>query len=331
MDTSGGFMSSRLRIGALGNSKILQRFIQTPEMSEIGSIDIIATRSKESALVAGASYPDKQVLVGYEAVLEHKDLDAVYICLPAGLHFEWAKKVLDAGKHVLIEKPAVLSAHEARTLDEIAVARKLVLMEAWWYRFHPLVQSLRQLLDSNTLGAIRHISSSFSYVNSDPNDSRWKVELGGGALNDMFSYHIDFLNYVMGIQNRDVDLIQAFSSSQHGVDASIAAELITNKGVVCNFMAGLNRPSLCKTFILGEKGSVEIPHLRIMPEFSDVSYTHYSSLGVQTIKFPASNAYSLMLDAFAIACLNNRESPVKPEDTIANTELLERIKAARDE
>ncbi len=204
-------------------------------------------------------------------------------------------------------------------------------MEAWWYRFHPLVQSLRQLVDSNTLGAIRHISSSFSYVNSDPNDSRWKVELGGGALNDMFSYHIDFLNYVMGIQNRDVDLIQAFSSSQHGVDASIAAELITNKGVVCNFMAGLNRPSLCKTFILGEKGSVEIPHLRIMPEFSDVSYTHYSSLGVQTIKFPASNAYSLMLDAFAIACLNNGESPVKPEDTIANTELLERIKAARDE
>lgn len=324
-------MSGKLRIGALGNAKILRRFTQTPEVSAFGQIDVIATRSKESALVASEGYPNKKVLVGYEPVLELKDLDAVYVCLPAGLHYEWAKKALEAGKHVLVEKPAVLSAHEARTLDEIAVANKLVLMEAWWYRFHPLVQSLHQLVASNALGAIRHISSSFSYVNSDPNDSRWKAEMGGGALYDMFSYHIDFLNYVMGIRNQDVELIQAFSSSRHGVDASISAELITNKGVVCNFMAGLNRPSLCKTFILGEKGSVEIPHLRIMPEFNDISYTHYSNIGIQTIEFPASNAYSLMLDAFAMACLNKGESPVKPGDTIVNTELLERIKAARDE
>jgi predicted dehydrogenase len=324
-------MSGKLRIGALGNAKILRRFTQTPEVSAFGQIDVIATRSKESALVASEGYPNKKVLVGYEPVLELKDLDAVYVCLPAGLHYEWAKKALEAGKHVLVEKPAVLSAHEARTLDEIAVANKLVLMEAWWYRFHPLVQSLHQLVASNALGAIRHISSSFSYVNSDPNDSRWKAEMGGGALYDMFSYHIDFLNYVMGIRNQDVELIQAFSSSRHGVDASISAELITNKGVVCNFMAGLNRPSLCKTFILGEKGSIEIPHLRIMPEFNDISYTHYSNIGIQTIEFPASNAYSLMLDAFAMACLNKGESPVKPGDTIVNTELLERIKAARDE
>ena len=324
-------MSGKLRIGALGNAKILRRFTQTPGVSAFGQIDVIATRSKESALVASEGYPNKKVLVGYEPVLELKDLDAIYVCLPAGLHYEWAKKALEAGKHVLVEKPAVLSAHEARTLDEIAVANKLVLMEAWWYRFHPLVQSLHQLVASNALGAIRHISSSFSYVNSDPNDSRWKAEMGGGALYDMFSYHIDFLNYVMGIRNHDVELIQAFSSSQHGVDASISAELITNKGVVCNFMAGLNRPSLCKTFILGEKGSIEIPHLRIMPEFNDISYTHYSNIGIQTIEFPASNAYSLMLDAFAMACLNKGESPVKPGDTIVNTELLERIKAARDE
>jgi len=324
-------MSSKLRIGALGNSKILQRFIQTPEMSVSGSIDIIATRSNESALAASESYPNKKVLVGYETLLERKDLDAIYVCLPTGLHFEWAKKVLEAGKHVLVEKPAVLSAQEARTLDEIAGAKKLVLMEAWWYRFHPLVQSLRQLIASDAIGTIKHISSSFSYINSDPNDSRWQPELGGGALYDMFSYHIDFLNYVMQIRNQDIYLIQAFSSLRYGVDASISAELITNKGAVCNFMAGLNRPSLCKTFILGEKGSIEVPQLRIMPEFGEVSYAHHSHSGVRTMGFPTANAYSLMLDAFALACLKNTESPVKPEDTIANTELLERIKAARDE
>lgn len=324
-------MSGKLRIGALGNSKTLRRFIQAPEMSAFGQIDAIATRSKESAVVAKESYPDREILIGYEAVLEHHDLDAIYICLPTGLHFEWAKKALEAGKHVLIEKPAVLLANEARILNEIATANNVLMMEAWWYRFHPLVQSLRQLIHSGSLGEIKHISSSFSYINSDPGDSRWNPDLGGGALYDMFSYHVDFLNYVMGIRNQDIDRIQAFARMKYGVDAAIGAELITQSGTVCNFMAGLDRPSLCKTFILGEKGSLEIPHLRIMPEFKEASYTHFSKLGMQTMEFSPFNAYRLMLDTFALACLEGRASPVKVEDTIANTQLLERIKAARDD
>ena len=330
-DLCGGFMSGKLRIGALGNSKILRRYIQVPEINSFGKIDAIATRSKESAVVAKEGYPDRDILIGYESAIEHQDLDAIYICLPAGLHFKWAKKALEAGKHALIEKPAVLLADEARILSEIATANKLLMMEAWWYRFHPLVQSLHQLIHSGSLGEIKHISSSFSYVNSDQRDSRWNPELGGGALYDMFSYHVDFLNYVMGIRNQDIDLIQAFASMRRGVDASIAAELITKSGVVCNFMAGLDRPSLCKTFILGEKGSLEIPHLRILPEFKEASYTHFSNLGMQTVEFPSCNAYGVMLDAFAAACLRGGAAPVKVEDTIVNTELLERIKAARDE
>ena len=97
-------MSGKLRIGALGNAKILRRFTQAPEMSAFGQIDVIATRSKESALVAVESYPNKKVLVGYEPVLELKDLDAIYVCLPAGLHYEWAKKALEAGKQRSTDK-----------------------------------------------------------------------------------------------------------------------------------------------------------------------------------------------------------------------------------
>lgn len=324
-------MSNRLRIGALGNSRILKRFIQNPEISVNGCIDVVATRSNESATLARESYPNKLILIGYEAVLERQDLDAIYISLPPGLHFQWAKKSLEAGKHVLVEKPAVLNVHEAKILQEIAQENKLILMEAWWYRFHPLIHSLRQLIASDSLGAIKFISSNFSYINSDPSDSRWKSELGGGALYDMFSYHVDFLNYVMGISNQNVELIQAFSRVKYEVDACVSAELVTYDGTVCNLMAGLDRPSLCKTFIVGERGSIEIPHIRVMPEFQESSFIHFTTSGGKSTKFAQVNAYALMMDAFAIACLEGRDSPVPIEETLQNTQLLERVKLAMHE
>ncbi len=324
-------MTGKLRIGALGNSRVLSRFMPASQSHLVGQIEIIATRSQQSAEVARERYPDRLVVVGYEELLEREDVDAIYVCLPPALHFLWAKKSLEAGKHVLIEKPAVLTANEAVTLGQIASSNQLLAMEAWWYRFHPLIHSLRQLIASGVLGNIKHVSSSFSYVNSDPKDSRWISELGGGALYDMFSYHIDFLNYVLGIRNQDIDLIQAFASKQSGVDACVAAELITHSGTVCNFMAGLNKPSLCKTFIIGDQGSVEVPHVRVLPEFVQASYIYYSHQGPQVVEFPQMDAYILMLKNFSQSCVNRLESPVLIEDTVANTLLLERVKAAIDE
>jgi predicted dehydrogenase len=324
-------MFDKLRVGALGNSKILKRFIQLPEVSSIASIYAIATRSAQSALIASEQYPDRQIFDSYEAAIESPDIDAIYICLPTALHFIWAKKALSAGKNVLIEKPAVMLPEEAIALNALAENTNLILMEAWWYRFHPLVESLRDLISLNKLGTIRQISSSFSYINSEPNDSRWKAELGGGALYDMFSYHVDFLNYVMGIRNHNIELVQSFAQLRLEVDAAISAELITDKGVVCNFMAGLNRPSLCKTFVMGDAGSVEIPHVRVLPEFGNAEYFIYKNDETQQVKFATANAYARMFNEFALACIHKLPSPVPFLDTITNTELLARIKFARDE
>ena len=324
-------MAEKLKIGALGNSKMLRRFIQSPEISSLATIDVIATRSEDSALIARKKYPDRIICNSYEAAIEMKDLDAIYICLPTGLHFSWAKKAIEAGKSVLIEKPAVLESQDAIILDGLAKAKQVLLMESWWYRFHPLVESLRKLISSGCLGNIRHISSSFSYVNPDVNDSRWQAELGGGALYDMFSYHVDFLNYVLGIRNQNIELVQAFARYQHGVDACISSELITDNGAVCHFAAGLDRPSLCKTFIIGEAGTVEIPHLRILPEFGESRYILYKNGEPQIISFEVADAYALMFNQFASACLYGEPSPIPFLDTINNTQLLERIKTARDE
>lgn len=324
-------MSSRIRVGALGNARILKRFITDHEVNPLIDFQMIATRSAIAADKARQTYPKKLIAQHYEDALESKDLEAIYICLPSGLHFTWAEKALAAGKNVLIEKPAVIKAEDAQTLAALAQSRQLIVMEAWWYRFHPLVKAVRDLIASESLGKIRFITSNFSYVNTDLSDSRWKADLGGGALNDLFCYHVDFLNHVMGIKNQDVVLVQAFSQTSQGVDASTSAELVTNTGVVCQFVSAINRHSMCKTFIVGERGSLEIPHLRILPEMGASMFMRHDSSGTTTHSFDATDAYLLMLNAFADAVIHKRPPQAGADDMIENTKLLTRIRVASQE
>ena len=324
-------MSSRIRVGALGNARILKRFIVDHEVNPLIDFQLIATRSAIAAEKARQTYPTKMITQRYEDALASKDLEAIYICLPSGLHFMWAEKALEAGKSVLIEKPAVLKAEDAQALAALAQSRQLIVMEAWWYRYHPLVKKIRALIASESLGKIRFITSNFSYVNSDLSDSRWKADLGGGALNDLFCYHVDFLNHVMGIKNEHIELIQAFSQIREGVDASISAELVTNTGVVCQFVSGINRHSMCKTFIVGERGSLEIPHLRILPEMGASMFMRHDSSGTANYSFDATDAYLLMLDAFADAVIHKRPPDAGADDMIENTKLLTRIRLASQE
>ena len=324
-------MSNQIRVGALGNARILSRFIMDGVINPLIDFSTIATRSASAAEKAHQTYPTKTITESYDAALASKDVEAIYICLPSGLHFTWAEKALKAGKNVLIEKPAVLNAEDAQALVALAHSSQLIVMEAWWYRFHPLVEALRAVVSSGVLGEIRLISSSFSYVNTDVSDSRWNADLGGGALNDMFCYHIDFLNYVMGIKNEHIELVQAISQMRHGVDASISAELITNTGTVCQFMSGINRHSMCKTFIVGEKGSIEIPHLRVLPEMGASTFMLHTASGTIIHSFEATDAYLLMLDNFANAITQKRFVHPGLEDMIENTKLLTRIRLASQE
>jgi predicted dehydrogenase len=324
-------MSKQIRVGALGNARILSRFILDGVINPLIDFSAIATRSASAAAKARQTYPTKTVTESYDEALASQDVEAIYICLPSGLHFTWAEKALQAGKNVLIEKPAVLKAEDAQALAALAQSRQLIVMEAWWYRFHPLVEALRAVVSSGVLGEIRLISSSFSYVNTDVSDSRWKADLGGGALNDMFCYHIDFLNHVMGIKNEHIELVQAISQMRHGVDASISAELITNTGAVCQFMSGINRHSMCKTFILGEKGSLEIPHLRVLPEMGRSTFMLHNASGTTVHSFEATDAYLLMLDGFAETITQKRFAHPGLEDMIENTKLLTRIRLASQE
>ena len=316
-----------MKIGLIGCGSWGRKHGQTLSvLGVLGAIaDVDSARSGALASDLGCVALDIQDLIG------EPSLDGIVIAVPPMVQPALALRAIAAGKNVLIEKPAVLTTEDAQALASLAQSRRLIVMEAWWYRYHPLIEALRTVIASEALGKIRLIASSFSYVNTDLSDSRWKAELGGGALNDMFCYHVDFLNHVMGIKNEHVDLVQAFSQIRQGVDASISAELVTTSGAVCQLMSGINRPSMCKTFILGEKGSLEIPHLRVLPEMGSSKFMLHNASGTTTYSFEATDAYLLMLKAFAEAVIHKQAPDSGAEDMIENTKLLSRIRLASQE
>src|SRR5205823_10308096 len=126
----------------------------------------------------------------YEALLNDPDIDAVYIPLPNGLHAKWTIAALEAGKHVLCEKPFAANAAEAQRAADAASGTGLEVMEAFHWRYHPLAARARDIIASGELGAIRRIDAAMCFPLFKRGDIRWRWDLAGGALMDAGCYPI---------------------------------------------------------------------------------------------------------------------------------------------
>ena len=145
----------------------------------------------------------------YEELLDCGEIDAVYIPLPNHLHVPWSIKALEAGKHVLCEKPIALSAIEAqKLLDASKKHPELKIMEAFMYRHHPQWQKARELATSGEIGSLQTIQAFFSYYNTDPTDIRNMAGIGGGGLMDIGCYTISLARFIFGAEPQKVCLVQ---------------------------------------------------------------------------------------------------------------------------
>src|SRR5438105_9454527 len=186
--------SRRLGWGVLGAAHIARRaMLQAIAASQNGQVVAMASRDPGQARELLAPYPDARVLQSYDSLLMDPRVDAVYNPLPNSLHREWTLRALDAGKHVLCEKPIALNSAEA---EEMAAAAKRAgkhLMEALMYRFHPatreFVEGLREPL---------FVQTSFGFTAHDPRDIRRQASLGGGALLDVGCYAVSVTRWILG-------------------------------------------------------------------------------------------------------------------------------------
>jgi len=198
-------MTQILRWGVLGAAKIADKRV-VPAIRNSGNARVTAVASRDAARAQAFARQHQidQVLDSYEAVVESDDVDAVYIPLTTAHHFEWCKKALAAGKHVLCEKPIALRADEVRELIALRDATGLVCAEAFMVAHHPQWAFVRDSLAQGLLGELKRVEGCFTYFNDDPNAFRNNRELGGGGVRDIGVYPVVTTRIATGLEPTSV-------------------------------------------------------------------------------------------------------------------------------
>ncbi len=193
---------TKIRWGVLSTARIGQNHV-IPAMQQgtYCAVTAIASRDRERAESVAQKFGIAKAYGSYEELLNDPDVDAIYIPLPNEQHVPWSIKTLEAGKHVLCEKPIALTADEAQTLvDAAARYPQLKIMEAFMYRFHPQWLRAKQLVSDGAIGDLRTIQSFFAYSNLDPTNIRNQADHGGGGLMDIGCYNISFSRFIFGVE-----------------------------------------------------------------------------------------------------------------------------------
>jgi predicted dehydrogenase len=193
-------MSERpLQIGILGAARIAPMALIRPAQ-KVAEVEVAAVAARDSARARkfAAKHGIGRVHDGYDDLLNDPDLDAIYNPLPNALHCEWTIRALEAGKHVLCEKPLASNEAEARLMKTAAERAGRVLTEAFHWRYHPLTTRVGELLESGDLGAVRHIEVSTCVPFVIPGDIRYQYALGGGASMDIGCYAVSILRFLGG-------------------------------------------------------------------------------------------------------------------------------------
>lgn len=217
-----------LRIGILGAARITDMAVLKPA-KELG-IDVrsVAARNIDRAMAYAVKHGIPHVGRSYEAILDDPDVTAVYIPLPAALHAHWTLAAIDAGKHVLCEKPFTANTAQAKLVADAAAARSdVVVMEAYHSGHHPSLRRLRDIVASGVLGDILTARATFAVAIPPRNDIRWNVGLGGGSLLDVGYYPVRLLRDLFG----EADVVEARADVRKDVDSSLTATLQFSGGI----------------------------------------------------------------------------------------------------
>lgn len=190
-----------MRLGLIAAARITERAIAEParDLDDI-TLTVVGARDLARAQQAAINWNIERAVGSYEEVIDSDDVDAVYIATPNALHRKWAIDALRSGKHVLCEKPLAANATEAREMVAVAEETGLILMEAFHWRYHPLVAQMQAMLDAGVIGDIEGADAAFDLAEGriPMTDIRWDYSIAGGALMDLGCYPVQWLRWLLG-------------------------------------------------------------------------------------------------------------------------------------
>jgi predicted dehydrogenase len=284
----------------------------------------IASRNPEKAKSAATELGIPKYYGAYQEMLFDPEIDAVYNPLPNHLHVPWSMKCLEAGKHVLCEKPLALTAEEASgLLDMSKKYPDLKIMEAFMFRFHPQWHKAKELVRDGSIGNLKTIHSIFAYYNVDATNIRNMADIGGGGLMDIGCYNVSLSRLIFDAEPRKVFGLVEFDP-KFNTDRLASAILDFGNGT-STFTCSTQLFNFQRVNIFGTSGRIEIEIPFNAPGDKPCRLWHQNSQETREIVFDAVDQFTIQCDEFSQAVLNNSPVPYPLEDGVENMKVIEAI------
>jgi predicted dehydrogenase len=330
-------MVDTLRWGILGTGNIAHQFAEGVRDAKRSRIVAVGSRTPTNAQAFAKQFDIERAYGSYAALIADEQVDAVYVSLPNTMHHEWAIAALRAGRHVLCEKPLAANAEEAREMFRVAGESRRLLVEAFMYRTHPMMQQVVQHVRDGAIGELRLIRASFSYCTRKIDGNiRFDPALAGGALMDIGCYCIDLSRLLADESPDDVHAVGHLHST--GVDDYAAGTLSYPGGLIAGFTCGMSVQADNTAYLCGSEGYISIP-IPWKPPRQGAEYTlacmtpprlERSARQPQpprTMKIDAPMAlYGMEADAFAASVLDDRPSFMPADHSLDNMDSLDRMR-----
>jgi predicted dehydrogenase len=318
-------MSEPLRLGILGAARIAP-YAVLKHARKLDSVEVVAMAEEyhpeEYLLRYAKKHGIPRTYRSFDALLANPDIDAVYVPLPIGMHADWCIKAIEAGKHVLCEKPFAANAVEADRVLRVAEQTDLVVAEAMHFRYHPLVNRVRDIIRSGEIGSITRIDATFSAY-WPFTDFRFNYETGGGGTIDMGCYPIGFIRAV----TEEEPSVHEATAGLYGalIDRWMRARLRLPSGGDVRLFVGMRCSNLLSVSmkIRGSAGSIGILNF-IKPEVYHRMKIRTAD-GVRRERVPGGSTYGAQLAAFAEAVRTGTQPVTSVADSVKNMRVIDAI------
>jgi len=315
--------SELIRVGLLGAARIAPGALIGPSSSRTDvRVVAVAARSFDRAVDFGKEYGIEAEPGGYQGLIDRNDLDLIYVALPPHLHCKWTLAALEAGKHVLCEKPFALNAREAQLMIEKSAQTGQHLIEGFHYRFHDLMEQALSLTQSGLLGKITRASAGVAYpIPMRPGEPRWSADFGGGAMMDLGCYGIHALRTLMGCEPT---VLTAATRIVAGVDAETLATL-EFASVPASVRAAMDpQQPITSITIEGQQGTLMIDGFVLPHRAGRIRLK--TPLGIEEYPVSGVPSYSAQL-AHVVEVLRGEAKPLTGGiDALANMQVIDAIK-----
>lgn len=315
----------KLRWGILSTARIgIRTVIPAIQQSHNGIVAAIASRDAQSARETAQALGIPRAFGSYDALLDSPDIDAVYIPLPNSLHKEWSIRAATRGKHILCEKPFALNASQVDDMIAAARQHRVLLAEAFMYRFHPQFTRVKELIAEGAIGKVQVIRSAFGFQLDDLNNIRLRSELGGGSLMDVGCYCVNASRWIAGAEPVAAQASAVFGEKSQ-VDEALSGILRFPNGVAAHFDSSFRSAYREWLEIQGAEGRLELERPFRSHAVGGVGQVilHRKDNTRQEFTTPAVNQYQLMVEHFADAALNGKALLYPPEEGRANLRVMD--------